>query len=50
MEPSVGLAILVVGIKIDPSSSDCVDGREPQIHEVWTFGENGVTREVHPIA
>ena len=27
-----------------------MDGREPQIHEVWTFGEDGVTREVHPTA
>ena len=25
-----------------------MDGREPQIHEVWDFGDNGVTREVHP--
>ena len=25
----------------------CVDGRDPQIHEVWSFGEDGVTREVH---
>ena len=25
----------------------CVDGRQPQIHEVWTFAEDGVTREVH---
>ena len=27
-----------------------MDGQEPQIHEVWTFGEDGITREVHPIA
>ena len=26
----------------------CLDGRKPQIHEVWTFGEDGVTHEVHP--
>ena len=25
----------------------CVDGREPHIHEFWTFGEDGVTHEVH---
>ena len=24
-----------------------MDGREPHIHEVWTFGEDGVTREVY---
>ena len=24
-----------------------VDGRQPQIYEVWTFGEDGVTRKVH---
>ena len=23
-----------------------MDGRDPQIHEVWTFGEDGVTHEV----
>ena len=28
----------------------CVDGRQPDIHEVWTFGEDGVTLEVHPPA
>ena len=33
-----------------PEFIQCVDGREPQIHEVWTFGEDGVTREVHPTA
>ena len=27
-----------------------VDVREPQIHEVWTFGEDGVTCEFHPTA
>ena len=26
----------------------CVDRRKPQINEVWNFGEDGVTREVHP--
>ena len=28
----------------------CIDGWEPQIHEIWCPGSNGVTREVHPIA
>ena len=28
----------------------CVDVRDPHIKEVWTFGEDGVTREVHPTA
>ena len=27
-----------------------MDRQEPQIHEVWTFSEDGVTREVHPKA
>ena len=27
----------------------CMDRREPQVREVWTFGEDGVMREVHPI-
>ena len=27
-----------------------MDRRETQIHGVWTFGEDGVTREVHPTA
>ena len=26
----------------------CVDGLQPQIHEIWTFSEDGVTHEVHP--
>ena len=25
----------------------CVVGRQPQIHEVWTFGDESVTSEVH---
>ena len=28
----------------------CVSRWEPQIHEFWTFAEDGVTREVHPFA
>ena len=27
-----------------------MDGRDPQIHEVWNFGEDGVTPEVHSTA
>ena len=26
----------------------CVGGREPQIHKLWIFAEDGITREVHP--
>ena len=33
-----------------PEFVQCVDGRDLHIHEVWTFGEEGVTREVHPTA
>ena len=28
----------------------CVDGREPQIHKLWTFAEDDITREVYPFA
>ena len=28
----------------------CVGGRQPEIHEVWTFGDDGITPEVHPFA
>ena len=31
-----------------PEFIRCVDGRETHIHEVWNFGEDGVTCEVHP--
>ena len=31
-----------------PEFIRCVDGRQTQIHEVWTFGDDGVNREVHP--
>ena len=33
-----------------PEFIQCVDGREPQINEVWNFGEDGVTCEFHPTA
>ena len=50
-----------VGVIYQPSSSGsgveyglefirCVGGREPQIHELWSFVEDGITREVHPFA
>ena len=28
----------------------CVGGRQPEIHEVWTFGNDGINPEVHPFA
>ena len=28
----------------------CVDGREPQIHKLWSFNEDRINREVHPFA
>ena len=28
----------------------CVGGRQPEIHEVWTFGEDGITPKVHTFA
>ena len=28
----------------------CVGGQEPQIHELWSFAEDIITREVHPFA
>ena len=30
-----------------PDFIRCVDGRDPQIHEVWDFGDDDVTCEVH---
>ena len=36
--------------KDGPEFIRCFDGRQPKIHEVWTFVEDGVTREVHPTA
>ena len=44
-----------IGLPSDSGSGDsevpkfiqCVDGREPHIHEVWAFGEDGVTREFY---
>ena len=28
----------------------CVDRRQPEIHEVWTFGDDVITPEVHYFA
>ena len=28
----------------------CVGGQQPEIHEVWTFGDDVITPEVHPFA
>ena len=28
----------------------CVDGQQPKVHEVWIFGEDGITPKVHPTA
>ena len=28
----------------------CVDGRNPEVNEVWVLGEDGVTPEFHPTA
>ena len=50
-----------VGVISQPSNSGsrdddrleficCVGGREPQIYELWTFSEDGITRRVHPFA
>ena len=33
-----------------PEFIRCADGRDPQMHEVWDFGYDGITREVHPTA
>ena len=57
IRPMLGL----VGVIFRPSDSGCrdddrpqfircVDGRQPKIHEVWIFGEDGVPPEVHPYA
>ena len=38
------------GIRDDegPQFTQCVDGRDPKIREFWDFGEDFVTRKVHP--
>ena len=35
------------GGKDGPKFICCVEGRQPQIREVWNFGEDGVTCAVH---
>ena len=32
----------------DTAFVQCVDGREPQIHELWCLGLDNITCEVHP--
>ena len=49
LDPSIVGPILVAG-EDGPDFIRCVDGREPQIQKVWTFGEDSVTCEVHPTA
>ena len=36
--------------KDGPNFIRCVDRKDPQFHEVWTFGEGGIMREVYPTA
>ena len=36
------------GKKYRPEFIRCVDGRQPEIHEVWTVGEDDFSPEVHP--
>ena len=38
------------GIKGQIEFVCCVDGRDPQIHKLWSFNEDGITCEVHPFA
>ena len=40
----------VSGDEDGPEFIRCVDGRETQIHEVWTFGEDSVMQKVNLIA
>ena len=40
----------VSGDEDRPEFIRCVDERQPEIHEVWTFKEDGVTPKVHPTA
>ena len=28
----------------------CVDGRNPKVHEVWIWGDDGITTKFHPTA
>ena len=34
----------------DTAFIQCVDGRDPQMYEVWSLDLDGIIREVHPIA
>ena len=33
-----------------PEFIRCVEGQDPQMHEIWCFGSDGITREFHPTA
>ena len=33
-----------------PEFTQCIDGWEQQMHEIWCLGSDGITREVHPTA
>ena len=38
------------GITEDTAFVQCIDGREPQIHEVWSLCLDRIVRKVHPTA
>ena len=39
-----------IGITSDTALIQCVDGQEPQIHEFWCLGLDGIRREFCPTA
>ena len=39
-----------IGITKDTAFIQCVGGQEPQIHEVWILGLDGIIHEVRPKA
>ena len=38
------------GITEDTDFIQCVDGQDPQIHELWCLGLDYTSRKVHPTA
>ena len=38
------------GINEDTDLIQCVDVREPNIHEIWSLGLDGIISKVHPTA
>ena len=44
------LTNFVSEVEDGPDFIRCFNGRQPKIHEAWTFAEDGFTREVHPTA